>query len=201
MSDGLRFGPLGPRSAHLCVDMQTVFAERTDWHLPWLEKVLPTVARIARARPEQTVFTRFVPPERPEDMPGSWQRYYERWRHMTKEELDPRMIELVPELAALVPPATVIDKHRYSPFTEQGLLELLREREVDTLVVTGAETDVCVLAAVLGAVDQGFRVVLATDALCSAFDRTHDALLALYHKRFSEQIEAAEADTILANWR
>src|SRR5690242_19361402 len=115
MSGGLSFGPLGSRTAHLCVDMQTLFAERTDWHLPWLERVLPTVARIARARPEQSIFTRYVPPDRPEDMAGSWRRYYERWRHMTKQELDPRMIELVPELAALVPPAAVVDKHRYSP--------------------------------------------------------------------------------------
>ena len=201
MSNGLRFGPLGPRTAHLCVDMQTIFAERTDWHLPWLERVLPTVLRIAEARPEQTICTRFVPPDRPEDMPGSWRRYYERWPHMTKEELDPHMIELVSELAKLVPPARVIDKHCYSPFTEPGLLKLLKQREVDSLVITGAETDVCVLAAVLGAVDHGFRVVLATDALCSASDRTHDALLALYHQRFSQQIEAAEADQILADWR
>jgi nicotinamidase-related amidase len=201
MSDGLSYGPLGPRTAHLCVDMQTLFAERTDWHLPWMERVLPAVARIAGAQPERTIFTRFVPPDRPEDMPGSWRRYYERWRHMTKEKLDPSMIELVPELAALVPPATVVDKHHYSPFAEPRLLELLREREVDSLVVTGAETDVCVLAAVLGAVDHGFRLVLATDALCSASDQTHDALLALYNERFSQQIEAADTDTVLANWR
>ena len=57
------------------------------------------------------------------------------------------------------------------------------------------------LATVLGAVDQGYRVVLATDALCSASDQTHDALLALYHERFSQQIEAADTDTILGNWR
>ena len=75
MSEELPHGPLGPRTVHLCVDMQTLFAERTDWHLPWLEKVLPTVLRIARARPEQTVFTRFVPPDRPEDAQGTWRRY------------------------------------------------------------------------------------------------------------------------------
>jgi nicotinamidase-related amidase len=77
----------------------------------------------------------------------------------------------------------------------------LRERGVDALVITGAETDVCVLAAVLGAVDFGYRVVLATDALCSSSDTTHDALLTLYRQRFAQQIEAARAATILANWQ
>jgi nicotinamidase-related amidase len=77
----------------------------------------------------------------------------------------------------------------------------LRERGIDSLVVTGAETDVCVLAAVMDAVDLGYRVVLASDALCSSSDKTHDALMTLYSERFSEQIETAETEAILAAWR
>jgi len=191
-TDTLPYGPLTSRTAHLCVDMQTLFAERTDWHLPWLNRVLPIVERIARAHAPQTIFTRFVPPDKPEEMQGTWRRYYERWRQMTREELDPRLIELVPPLAKLVPPAKVVDKRHYSPFTEPHLPRLLRERGVDS--------HVCVLAAVLGAVDLGYRVVLARDALCSASDRTHDALLTLYRERFGQQIEVASADAILANW-
>lgn len=200
MAEGLQFGALGERTVHLCVDMQTVFAERTDWHLPWLERVLPSVLRIARAQAGRTVFTRFVPPDDPAEMPGSWQRYYERWRHMTRPRLDPSLIELVPPLAELVPPAAVVDKHRYSPFAESALPRLLRGRGTDSLVITGAETDVCVLATVMDAVDLGYRVVLARDALCSASDRTHDGLLDLYRQRFSQQIEVAEAEAILRGW-
>jgi nicotinamidase-related amidase len=70
LGSDLRFGPLGPQAVHLCVDMQTLFAERTDWHVPWLERVLPVVAHLAEAHRERTVFTRFVPPERPEDAAG-----------------------------------------------------------------------------------------------------------------------------------
>jgi nicotinamidase-related amidase len=134
-------------------------------------------------------------------MPGAWRRYYARWRHMALDRLDPSMVELVPELAALVPPATVVDKHVYSPFHASALDGVLRERGIDALIVTGAETDVCVLAAVLDAVDRGYRVVLATDALCSASDGTHDALLRLYRERFSQQIETAPVQEILASWR
>ena len=198
---GIRFGSLGASSAHLCVDMQTVFAERTDWHVPWMERVLPTVVRIAESKPDRTIFTRFVPPDHPEQMPGTWQRYYRRWRHMTADRIDPALVELVPMLRSLVPPATVVDKCHYSPFAESKLPHLLKERGIDTLVITGSETDVCVLATVLDAVDRGFRVVLATDALCSTSDQAHDCLLALYRDRFSHQIEAASADEILANWR
>jgi hypothetical protein len=101
-------------------------------------------------------------------------------------------------LARVAPPAAIVDKRVYSPFTEPSLLGLLRERGADSLVITGAETDVCVLAAVLDAVDLGYRVVLASDALCSSSDQTHDALMTLYRERFSEQIEMAETASILA---
>lgn len=144
-----RFGPPGPRAVHLCVDMQTLFAERTDWHVPWLERVLPAVTRLAEAHPERTVFTRFVPPERPEDAAGAWRRYYAHWRHMTGERLDPRLIQLVPTLAALVPPATVIDKAHYSPFKEQAFLRFLARLGADAMILSGGETDLCVLAAVM----------------------------------------------------
>ena len=77
----------------------------------------------------------------------------------------------------------------------------MRERRTDAVVITGAETDVCVLAAVLGAVDFGYRVVLVTDAICSSTDETHDALLALYHQRFAEQIETIDTETLLRHWR
>jgi nicotinamidase-related amidase len=196
----LPHGPLPPSTAHLCVDMQNLFAEDTPWRTPWMDRVRPVAARLARHRPERTVFTRFVPPERPEDMPGTWRRYYERWRELTGEHADPHLVELVPELKELVPPATVFDKAVYSPFHDGRLTPLLRERGVDTLVVSGTETDVCVLAAVLGAVDHGFRVVLAGDALCSSTDETHDALLKVYRDRFGQQIEVAGTDAILAQW-
>jgi nicotinamidase-related amidase len=133
-------------------------------------------------------------------MPGQWRQYYERWRQTTREHLDPRMLELMPPLGGFVPPATVIDKPVYSAFAGHKLAGHLRERGADALVVTGSETDVCVLATVLGAVDHGYRVVIVADGLCSSSDEGHDSLLALYSKRFSQQIETADAETVLSSW-
>ena len=93
MAVALRFGPLSSSAVHLCIDMQTLFAERTDWHVPWLERVLPAVTRLAEARRDRSVFTRFVPPERPEEAAGAWRRYYEHWRNMTGDRINPRLIE------------------------------------------------------------------------------------------------------------
>ncbi|MHB0668736.1 cysteine hydrolase family protein [Roseomonas mucosa] len=119
---------------------------------------------------------------------------------MRLDALPPEAIDLLPPLARFVPPAEVLDKTVYSPWSGTELEERLRARDVDTLVITGVETDVCVLAAVLGAVDRGYRVVLPTDALCSSSDRTHDALLALYRERYGQQVETARMADILSAW-
>jgi nicotinamidase-related amidase len=58
-------------------------------------------------------------------------------------------------------------------------LQILLQRH-GVLIVNGGETDVCVLATVLGAIDRGYRVVVASDAICSSADETHDASLRLY---------------------
>jgi nicotinamidase-related amidase len=87
---------------------------------PFLKK-LPVAAALANRHPERTVFTRFIPPERPDRMPGMWRRYYTRWRVATRECLDLRLC------AALCPPATVIDKTRYSALAEPRLVEHLRQ--------------------------------------------------------------------------
>jgi nicotinamidase-related amidase len=198
---GLQHGPLNERSVHLCIDMQRIFSTEGPWPTPWMERVLPNVARIVERVPEQTIFTRFITPQRPEDMPGTWRQYYERWRQTTREQLDPSMLELMPPLGRFVPPATVIDKPVYSAFAGHKLAEHLHSRGVDTLVVTGSETDVCVLATVLGAVDHGYRVVVVADCLCSSSDEGHDTLLSLYSKRFSQQIETADSETVLSAWQ
>jgi nicotinamidase-related amidase len=196
----LPFGPLAPNTVHLCVDMQRIFAERSPWCSPWTERILPAVVSLAERSPERTVFTRFIPPMHADDRPGMWRRYYRRWEAVTRERLAPGLLELIPPLAALAPPATVIDKPTYSPFFGSELPAWLREHEVEGLIVTGAETDVCILATVLGAIDHGYRVTIVADAISSSSDPGHDALMTLYHTRFSEQVETTDLQTVLEEW-
>jgi hypothetical protein len=62
------------------------------------------------------------------------------------------------------------------------------------------ETDVCVLSTILGAVDHGFRVIVVRDGICSSSDEGHEALLRVYHQRFTFQIETTDAETMLSRW-
>lgn len=194
---GLHFGPLGASWVHLCVDMQRMFAEQTEWHAPWMEKVLPEVVRLVEMGPGRTIFTRFIPARSADEVGGTWRRYYQRWAAMTRDRLDPDMIDLIPDLARFTPPARVLDKPIYSPWLGSSLHGELRRAGIDTVVISGAETEVCVMAAVIGAIDLGYRVVIATDAICSSADSTHDAMHHIYDSRFGMQVETAEVMEIV----
>lgn len=200
-AQGLVHGPLGENCLHICVDMQRLFSPAGPWPVPWAEKVMPAIQELAARHSARTLFTRFIPADRPGAGPGMWASYYRRWAEVTLSRIDPGLIDLMPELARFVPPATVVDKHVYSPWTEGRLDALLHGSGTNTLVITGGETDVCVLATVLGAVDRGFRVVLVADAICSSADQTHDALMEVYRSRFSEQVEAVTMHEVVDAWR
>ena len=58
----------------------------------------------------------------------------------------------------------------------------------------------CVLAAVMDAVDAGYRVILAEDALCSVSDELHYAMLRHFGARFSQQIEVVSTEEVLDGW-
>jgi len=200
MTTGLRFGPPTRATVHLCIDMQRLFAPDGIWPVPWMTHALPHIQAIAERAAAQTIFTRFIPPETPEQMPGAWQRYYRHWREVTQQHIHPELLELLPALARLSPPATVINKAGYSAFSNGALLHALRDRHADSVVITGGETDICVLATVLSAVDLGYRVILPVDAVCSSSDQSHDHLMRLYSDRFTYQIETVETEILLKAW-
>jgi nicotinamidase-related amidase len=189
------------RAAHLCVDMQNIFAAGGLWQTPWMERVLPTIEAVVARYRERTILSRFITPQRPEDRPGRWGHYFRRWEQATRQKLRGDELDLVPAIARYAPPALIVDKPFYSAFMQSRLYDLLIGKGVDTVVVTGAETDVCVLATVLSAVDLGFRVVIVEDALCSSSDEGHDALMTMYQTRLHEQIDVLKAEELFDLWR
>ena len=84
-----------------------------------------------------------------------------------------------PAALAEWPGEAVLAKPYYSAFGGGGTAAWLRERDVDTVVISGLHTHACVQASVLDAYQAGFRVWLAVDAVTS-YDPLH-ARLALRH--------------------
>ena len=198
---GLRFGPIGGNAVHVAIDMQVVFADHPDWGDAGTKAIAPRVARIAAHAPERTVFTRFVPPHSLKDAKGQWQTFYKRWPQIVSESGNAELFDLLPSLRSFVPPAQMVDKLVYSAFEVPAFGNALRALAADTLVFTGVETDVCVLATALGAIDRGLRTILISDALASAGPKGHGAALGAIYPRFDQQVELTDTETLLREWK
>lgn len=71
----------------------------------------------------------------------------------------------------------VLIKHNYSGFSGTGLERPLRELGIETLVVTGVQTQVCVESTVREGHSLGFTCVVPRDAVASHTPPLHDASL------------------------
>lgn len=77
------------------------------------------------------------------------------------------------------------------------LPDLLAARGIDTLVVAGAVTNVCVEATVRDASTQGLRVILAADACAARRDEDHNATLYTVYRTYGDVRPANEIITLL----
>jgi nicotinamidase-related amidase len=193
--------PISPRAVHLCLDMQNLIGPAGPWAARWAERVLPSVVSLVEHARGRTIFTRFIPPADIPEAESAWRDFYEKWAGLTLSRIEPALLELIPPLPMFVPPAMVFDKARFSAFSAAGLSERLRLLNADTLILSGAESDMCVLATALSGLDLGYRIVVATDAICSASDPCHDAVQRLYQERFSAQVRTIRVEQIRSLWR
>lgn len=89
--------------------------------------------------------------------------------------------EIIAELAPH-PEDYVIVKRRYSGFFQTDLQVLLTCLKVDTLIITGAATDVCVRATATDAQQYGYFVKVPKDCVAGSTPLQHEA--ALEHIRY-----------------
>ena len=198
---GLKFGALGPKTLHLCIDMQLMFALETKWASEAIWRALPAILEISGRYTARTVFTRFICPRDLSETSGQWTRFYTDAEGMLSSQLHPSMMDLLPELAKFIPPAKIVDRKVFSALSSSELRAMLAQGSIDTLVVTGFETDVCVLATVLAAIDMGFRMVLVKDALASSNEAGEKAALHQVFSRFDQQIEVIDTEELFGNWQ
>ena len=197
----LKFGPLGPDTAHACIDMQRLFGEKTQWFTPDLAGIVASTGRLIAHAPARTVFTRFRTPDTIDDATGHWRPYYERWNEVLAAKLPEDMFGILTEYRRFAPPGIEIDKVTYNAFEAPDFGKTLESWGTKALVFSGVETDVCVLGTLMGAVDRGYRVVVASDAVASGNPNAHKAALEFVFPRYEMQIEVSDTDTILANWK
>jgi biuret amidohydrolase len=86
--------------------------------------------------------------------------------------------DIVPALAP-ISGEPVIDKPGKGAFYQTDLDLVLKNRGIDTLIVCGVTTEVCVNTTVREANDRGYRCLVVADACASYFPEFHEAGLAM----------------------
>jgi nicotinamidase-related amidase len=81
---------------------------------------------------------------------------------------------------------TIVHKQHGNAFEDTNLDQLLQSRDISCLVVTGLLTDGCVRASCLGALKQGYSVVLAKDGH-STYSRQAGRVIEEWNQKLSAQ--------------
>lgn len=195
---------VGERPALIVVDMQNAFCEADGYiarvGLEWrpLREAVPAMLELveaARAAQIPIAYTRFtfeadfsdagpVMLEQHPELRATGGLVRGTWDNALIDELQPRDGELV------------VDKTRNSAFFATSLEQWLRAREVDTVIVGGLTTNMCVESTCRDGFSLGFRTILAADASASVPREAHAAALANIEYGFgraagNEQIFAA----------
>lgn len=104
--------------------------------------------------------------------------------------------EVLPEIAPQ-PGELAIHKWRYSAFDGTPLDQVLRSREIQTVLVCGTTTSVCVESTARDAFAHDYYTVVATDCISDIRRDWHEASLLLMQARV-DQLTSAE---IIACWK
>jgi biuret amidohydrolase len=77
--------------------------------------------------------------------------------------------EVMPELAPADEDAVITSKHRLSSFVDTDLESWLRARGVETLLLTGINTNTCVQCAAFEGFNRDYRIVVVSDCVHSMY--------------------------------
>lgn len=173
------------RTALVVVDITPFFAEQNDYVLG----IVPQVNRLASAMRAAGGHVAWVVPTVGE--PSAWQRgfYGDPVAELYAAPGDggPLVGRVWHELD-VGPDDLASEKTFWGTFFPGAcdLHDQLQARGVDTVVVTGTLTNVCVETTVREAATLGYRVVLVADACAAQRDQDHNATLHVVYRSFGD---------------
>jgi ureidoacrylate peracid hydrolase len=196
-----------PRTAHIIVDLQNGFmAEGALVEVPVARDIVPNVNAIAAAVRQAGGINVFLRYTYDESEPLTWTAWYSAYlakdysvdlKNAFKIGAEPW--ELWPSLA-LQKGDLVVDKTRFSAFVPGTckLHELLQERDIDTLIVTGTLTNCCCESTAREAMQQNYKIIFVADATAALTDAEHNATLCNMMALFADVMTTEEVVALVA---
>lgn len=199
-------------TALLVVDMQRGFVEPGEpMEVPAArETALPRIrelVEIFRAQRRPVIFTEFVYSEQAPLLVGALHPEHRRaapgaprafGRPSSSCHEDDPSVMTVPALAPR-PDELVVRKRWYDAFAGTPLDGALRAHGVDTLVITGTMTDICVLATVVGAFNREYRITVVEDAVATLWPEIHRVTLDIIGRAYGRVVSTKEVADEMRN--
>ena len=183
------------RTALVVVDMQNAFMLPGVAHAlcPMAEKIVPNINRLAQAVRLTGGTVIWIKTTFKDDALKNWSTYFE----MVKPEQGARRVAALTagskghELwSALDVRADdlIVEKNRFSAFIQgsSNLAEVLRERGLDTVLITGTVTNVCCESTARDAMMLNFKTIMVTDGNAAVTDEDHNASLCAFYLTFGD---------------
>jgi len=189
------FDTIDPRrTALLVVDMQNYFVKQGHLgEVPLAREIVPNINRLAadlRGRGGHVVWIR----NGTAGTRDSWSNFHD-W--MVTPERMKRRYESMEEshdgfafwhLNDIRPEDTTLTKTRYSAFI-RGASDVerhLRDRAIDTVLITGTATNICCESTARDAMMLNFKTVMVADGLAAGTDEEHNASLSALYGQFTD---------------
>jgi len=198
------FESLDPkRTALLVIDMQNAFvAPGAPIEVPTARAIVAPINRLAAELRRRGVTIVWVAHENRADG-RDWAGFFDafvapgrRAEAAAALAAGSRLQQLWPELQVGSGDLRVA-KNRYSPLIKSDLDRKLRERGIDTLLLAGTKTNVCVECTARDAMMLDFKVVLLSDCTAALSDEEQRATLENVIQQFGDVCTAEEALALL----
>lgn len=188
------------RTAHVIVDLQNGFMEAdAPVEVPTAREIVPNVnaiSRAIRAAGGTNIFVRFTTPA---DSLESWSSFYARFPQATRQAhqaafaMGAHYWQLWPGLE-VGDGELKVDKGRFAAFIPGtcDLHQILRDRQIDTLIVTGTLTNCCCESTARDAMQLNYKVIFVSDANAALSDAEHNATLNNMAALFADVMSTAE---------
>jgi ureidoacrylate peracid hydrolase len=196
------FDAIDPRkTALIVIDMQNYFVKPGhQGEVPASRDIVPNINRLAaelRRRGGHVAWVR----NGTRDTRENWSNYHE-FLH-TPDRCDSRYASMDVNgegyqywhLNDIRPDDAQITKTRYSAFIHgsSGIERHLRDRGIDTLLISGTATNVCCESSARDAMMLNFKVIMVSDALATHNDEEHNAALSIFYGLFGDVQTVDEA--------
>lgn len=181
-SNGVWFQSIDPtRTALLAIDMQSAFFEPE--YGPYIRGVVPNINRVAaatRAAGGIVIWTRHSRSDKaPYAVPAWHDEVFPELRWRTEPLRAGNPAHALHRDCDVAPQDIVIDKYRFSAFLPNSspLDFMLKERGIDTVIVTGCVTGGCCESTARDAAMLDYKVMVASDATATLSDEWHNTAL------------------------